>query len=122
MYQHVSRIIVGLVVVLACSLAGLDARARELSFDALKRDLRYVLELIAKRSLSDQEVGRAASEFAAHFDGRCDKRCLEAVELNKRLVEPMVTLPGTPRDLLARQWFSRELYFSPPSRGASFKA
>ncbi len=118
MTTSIRRHIAGSLAMVACAFSGLDAQAQELSFEQLKGELEYVLELVTKRQLSDAEVERAAGEFVSHFDGRCDRDCAYAVEQNKLLVEPMATQPGSPRDLLARQWLSQHLYFSPAQAGS----
>jgi len=105
-------------VMLLCAATVSNADEVEMSFDELAREVEYVLELIAKRNLSDEEIQRATSEFQASFDGRCAKPCIAAVRGNLDSVEPMKSAPGTPRDLLARQYYSRTLYFSPTQAGS----
>ena len=116
--KQFSRRIAGFFAMFFCGLFSLDAQAQQLGFDELKNELGHVLELITKRRLSDEEIERAAGEFHAHFDDDCGPACMDAVAMNKRLVEPMATQPGSPRDLLARQWLSGHLYFSPAQSGS----
>lgn len=112
------RKMMGCAAVLACTFATYQAEGQELAYDDMRDNVEYVLELIAKRPLSADEVERAANEYYASFDHHCGPRCIDAVNVNKRRVQPMATDPGSPRDLLARQYYSRVLYFSPAQAGS----
>lgn len=100
------------------TFAACQASNSEKSFDDLQKDLEYVLELITKRQLSDEEIERATREYYALFDNHCELRCIENTQAHNDRVEPMKTKPGTPADLLARQYYSRVLYFSPTQAGS----
>ncbi len=108
-----------LFLLIACSVvSGCSADEKELSFSALEKESEYVLELITKRELSDAEIERATREYISTFDNQCLERCVEITQMNRDRVEPMASAPGSPRDLLARQYYSRSLYFSPTQAGS----
>lgn len=90
----------------------------EKPFDELKEDIEYALELITKRQLSEEEIERATREYYALFDNRCGARCIAVTKANNERVKPMKTSAGEPADLLARQYYSRALYFSPTQAGS----
>lgn len=110
------KVIVAALLLCGATVCGADSD--EMSFDELAAQTKVVLELIASRDLSDEEVRRATDEFYALFDRRCAERCKDAVQGNLNRVEPMKSAQGTPRDLLARQYYSRTMYFSPLQAGS----
>lgn len=111
-------VIAALAATFLGGVVGCGANTGEKSLDDLKGDLEYCLELIAKRQLTDEEIDRAAREYYALFDNQCAARCIETTQANVDRVEPMKTRPGEPADLLARQYYSRVLYFSPTQAGS----
>ncbi len=107
-----------LAIVLLGISFGCSGESGVKSYDELSKDVEYVLELIAKRQLSPEEISRATREYHLLFDNHCDEACINAVQENKNRVLPMRTKPGQPADLLARQYYSRVLYFSPTQAGS----
>lgn len=100
------------------SATSCQADEAEWSFDKVATQTEYVLELITDRELSKEEIRRASLEFYSLFDSRCAERCKNAILGNLEIVEPMKSSPGSARDLLARQYYSRTLFFSPTQAGS----
>ena len=91
---------------------------KEKSYKALKRDVSYVLELLADRELSAAEKEKAAKEYYSLFDNSCDSLCYEVIEFNLNQVKPMKERPGEPMDLIRRHWYTTTLYYSPTQAGS----
>ena len=107
----------GLFLVAIGILAAGTVDQSKLSDDEVATRVEYVLELITKRQLTASEIQQATQEFLAAYNHECDAPCQDAVQVNVARVQPMLDHPGEPRDLLARQYYSRVLYFSPEQTG-----
>ncbi len=109
---------IGLPLAFACIASACGSEPTEYSFRELEDEVEYVLELITSRELSDEEITRATREYYLLFDNDCGQSCVDAVKANRDRVEPMRTNPGGPLDILARQYYSYTLYFSPTQAGS----
>ena len=105
------------LVVTVLALAGLSLFAtQEDSSPGIRDDLEVVLELLAKRQLTEKELDAAVLEFQGLFD--TIEACRESLEANRELVGPMVERQGEPIDVYLRHFYSELLYFSPTQAGS----
>ena len=80
-----------------------------------ENSLEYVLELLAMRQLSQDELDRAVEEFRGLFESEDAHQA--SIKANVELVAPLANRPGEPMDLYTRHWYSSTLYFSPTQAG-----
>ncbi len=90
-----------------------------MSHEEVGRALAQVIEPLAGRQLTAQEVSGVTQEFVPLLGNeQCLSRCVEMVHYNLARIRPVIESPGTPLDLRTRHDYISQLYFSPTQSGS----
>jgi len=95
------------------------AQGQTLSREKVGEEVADVLEALARRSLTAEEIATATDEFIPLFgDSECTTACVEAIEWNARQIAPVLDQPGTPADVRVRHLYISATYFNPQQNGS----